>query len=59
MFQKAALRGVELVAAISRPTGLAIRFAEAAGVTLVGLLRGESANVYTHPERIQPLSLEV
>jgi formate dehydrogenase accessory protein FdhD len=59
MVQKAAMCGVELVAAISRPTGLAIRFADAAGVTLVGLLRGESANVYTHPERIHPLSLEV
>ncbi len=59
MVQKAAASGVELVAAISRPTGLAIRFADAAGVTLVGLLRGESANVYTHPERIHPLSLEV
>jgi FdhD protein len=59
MVQKAAICGVELVAAISRPTGLAIRFADAAGVTLVGLLRGESANVYTHPERIHPLSLEV
>ena len=59
MVQKAAMCGVELVAAISRPTGLAIRFADAAGVTLVGLLRGESANVYTHPERIHPLSPEV
>jgi FdhD protein len=59
MIQKAAMFGVELVAAISRPTGLAIRFADAAGVTLVGLLRGESANVYAHPERIHPLSLEV
>ncbi len=59
MVQKAAACGVELVAAISRPTGLAIRFADAVGVTLVGLLRGESANVYTHPERIHPLSLEV
>jgi FdhD protein len=59
MIQKAAVCGVELVAAISRPTGLAIRFADAAGVTLVGLLRGESANLYTHPERIHPLSLEV
>ena len=59
MVQKAAFCGVELVAAIARPTGLAIRFADAAGVTLVGLLRGESANVYTHPERIHPLSLEV
>jgi FdhD protein len=52
MVQKAAACGVELVAAISRPTGLAIRFADAAGVTLVGLLRGRSANVYTGLARI-------
>ena len=52
MVQKAAMRGVELIAAISRPTGLAIRFAIDAGVTLVGLLRGTSANVYTMPQRI-------
>jgi FdhD protein len=52
MVQKAALRGVELVAAISRPTGLAIRFATDAGVTLVGLLRGTSAIAYTAPQRI-------
>jgi formate dehydrogenase accessory protein FdhD len=52
MVQKAALCGVELVAAISRPTGLAIRLAVASGVTLVGLLRGRTANVHSHPERI-------
>jgi len=52
MVQKVAIRGVELIAAISRPTGLAIRFALDAGVTLVGLLRGTSANVYTGPQRI-------
>ena len=56
MIQKAAVCGVELVAAISRPTGLAIRFAEAAEMTLVGLLRGRSANVYCHPERITTVS---
>ncbi|MGH7618198.1 MAG: formate dehydrogenase accessory sulfurtransferase FdhD [Gemmatimonadaceae bacterium] len=52
MVQKVAVCGVELIAAISRPTGLAIRFAVDAGVTLVGLLRGTSANVYTGPQRI-------
>jgi formate dehydrogenase accessory protein FdhD len=50
--QKTAACGIELLAAISRPTGLAIRFAQASGVTLVGLLRGETANVYTSPQRI-------
>jgi FdhD protein len=52
MVQKAASAGVELLAAVSRPTGLAIRFAEASGMTLVGLLRGTTANVYCGPERI-------
>lgn len=52
MVQKAAVCGVELLAAISRPTGLAIRFAESAGLTLVGLLRGRSANVYCGVERL-------
>jgi formate dehydrogenase accessory protein FdhD len=54
MVQKAATMGVELLAAVSRPTGLAIRFAQAASLTLVGLLRGRTANVHTHPERILP-----
>lgn len=52
MVQKAAAAGVELLAAVSRPTGLAVRFAEAAGMTLVGLLRGTTANVYSGQERI-------
>lgn len=56
MVQKAAACGVELLAAVSRPTGLAIRFADAAGVTLVGLLRGRTANVYTNPGRITHVS---
>ena len=53
LVQKAAVVGVALMAAVSRPTGLAIRIADAAGITLVGLLRGRSANVYSHPERIR------
>ena len=58
MVQKAAMCGVELLAAISRPTGLAIRFAEAANVTLAALVRGESGNVYSHPHRISPTQLQ-
>ena len=52
LVQKAAVAGVPLLAAISRPTGLAIRLAQAAGITLVGLLRGRSGNVYAHAERL-------
>jgi FdhD protein len=52
LVQKAAVVGVPLLAAVSRPTGLAVRIADASGMTLVGLLRGRSANVYSHPERL-------
>lgn len=50
--QKAATRGIGMVAAISAPTGLAIRIADEAGVTLLGFTRGEGHVVYAHPERL-------
>lgn len=53
LVQKAAVAGVPLLAAVSRPTGLAIRLAEAANLTLIGLLRGHTANVYAHPEHVR------
>jgi FdhD protein len=52
LVQKATTAGIPMLAAVSRPTGLAIRLADASGLTLVALLRGSTANVYTHPERI-------
>jgi FdhD protein len=52
LVQKTAVAGVPVLAAVSRPTSLAIQLAEQAGITLVGLLRGRSANVYSHVERI-------
>ena len=52
LVQKTAVAGVPLLAAVSRPTSLAIQLADQAGITLVGLLRGKSANVYSHVERV-------
>jgi FdhD protein len=52
LVQKTAAAGIQLIAAISRPTSLAIQLAAQANVTLVGLLRGRSANVYSHPTRL-------
>ncbi len=52
MVQKAAVFGAPLLAAISGPTGLAVRVAEQSGMTLVGFARGERLTVYTRPERL-------
>jgi formate dehydrogenase accessory protein FdhD len=52
LVQKCAVAGIALLAAISRPTGLAVRMADASGITLAALLRGRSVNVYSHAERI-------
>ena len=52
LVQKAAVAGIPLLAAVSRPTALAVQLAQDAGITLVGLLRGATANVHTHPTRI-------
>src|SRR6185295_12915641 len=52
LVQKAAVFGVPLLAAVSRPTAFAITIADAAGMCLVGLLRGRSANVYAGGGRV-------
>ncbi len=53
IIQKALAGGISLVAAISAPSSLAVDFAQEAGQTLVGFLRGETMNVYTHPQRVK------
>ncbi|HUY10564.1 MAG TPA: formate dehydrogenase accessory sulfurtransferase FdhD [Candidatus Dormibacteraeota bacterium] len=50
--QKAAAAGIGLVASISAPSSLAVQTAEVTGVTLIGFLRGQRCNVYSHPERV-------
>jgi FdhD protein len=50
--QKAVTAGIPLVAGVSAPSSLAVETAERMGVTLVGFVRGDSMNVYTHPDRV-------
>jgi FdhD protein len=52
LVQKTARIGASLMVAISAPTTLAVRTAEAAGITLVAVARDDGFEVFTHPRRI-------
>ncbi|MFD2923806.1 formate dehydrogenase accessory sulfurtransferase FdhD [Halobacillus naozhouensis] len=54
---KAAKIGVGIVLSKSAPTDLAIQLADDLNITTVGFIRGESFNVYSHPERISDYSM--
>ncbi|MFC1782586.1 formate dehydrogenase accessory sulfurtransferase FdhD [Planctomycetota bacterium] len=49
---KAARAGVELIAAVSAPSTLALEVARRCNITLCGFVRGTEATIYTHPHRI-------
>lgn len=53
MVQKAAALGAPIIVAVSAPTALAIRTAEAAGITLAGIARQDGFELFTHPGRIR------
>jgi FdhD protein len=52
LVQKAVAARVPVLAGISAPTSLAVRMADALGVTLVGFLREGTMNVYAHAQRV-------
>jgi FdhD protein len=52
MVQKAGVLGVEILAALSAPTSMAVEMAGRLNITLIGFLRENSMSIYTHRERI-------
>jgi FdhD protein len=52
LVQKAAMAGSPILCAVSAPSSLAVQAADRLGMTVVGFLRGDAFNVYTHPDRI-------
>jgi len=58
LVQKAAMMGAPVLVAVSAPTALALRTAEAAGITLIGIARADGFEVFTRPGRIAAGSAE-
>lgn len=54
MVQKTAMLGAPVLVAVSAPTALALRTAEAAGITLAAIARDDGFEIFTHPQRIVP-----
>jgi FdhD protein len=52
ILQKCLVAAVPVVCSVSAPSSLAVEVARRFGITLVGFLRGERANVYSVPERV-------
>ncbi|MCG6205391.1 formate dehydrogenase accessory sulfurtransferase FdhD [Rhodopseudomonas sp. HC1] len=52
MVQKTAVLGASVLVAVSAPTALAVKMAEAAGITLAAIARSDGFEIFTHPHRI-------
>jgi len=53
LVQKAAVMGVPILVAVSAPTALAVRTANAAGITLAAVAREDGFELFTHSRRIE------
>lgn len=53
ILQKALAARVPVIAAVSAPSSLAVAFARRSGQALIGFLRGERMNIYTHRQRLR------
>jgi FdhD protein len=56
MVQKTAILGASILVAVSAPTALAVRVAEACGMTLVAIARDQDFEIFSHPTRIGALA---
>jgi len=53
MILKCRNAGIPIIATKGVPTSMAVELAEEAGITIAGLVRGDTMIVYSHPERVE------
>ena len=53
MILKCRSAGIPIIATKGVPTSMAVELAEKTGITIAGLVRGDTMIVYSHPERIE------
>lgn len=53
LIQKALVANIKLLVSVGAPSSLAVQYAQEYGMSLVGFLKNDSFNIYTHPQRIQ------
>ena len=52
LIQKAHVAGIPMVIALGAPTTMAVSLAHQMGMTLIGFLKEDRFNIYTHPHRV-------